>query len=396
VRHYALSHLTNDSLYEVTLNRHCEFYLGLVQEQEKALEGAAQFNAIQVLGKEMDNLRAVMSSPLSQKKPECLLRIAVGLGQFWLTQGYWREGLEWLEQGLGGLGPILDVTRAKALTLAGWLSRYLGDYPRAIAMLQEGLALWRQIGDLTGLALTLCNLGASVLRQGDIASATGMLEEALSLAQQQDDRFGTYFSLEILGHAASRQGNSQRSVELYKQALVLARQTDDENQIAKLMASTGYEYVLLGDYDRAEDWFTQAEPICQRLSNRMIATFITANRGFIAMKKGNYPWAFDLLAESILVLQELGDKEEAISYFEPMALIAKELGFPDRAARLLGASESLHKSIGVIRSQPLQKDYNLYIASVHNQLGEPAFKAAWAEGSKMTYEQALAYAVAKL
>lgn len=111
------------------------------------------------------------------------------------------------------------------------------------------------------------------------------------------------------------------------------------------------------------------------------------------MKQGDYSRAFALLAEAILILQELGDKESSILCLEPIAFMALEQRFPERAARLLGASESLRKTLGVTRAQPLQADYERYTACAQSQLDKAAFEAAWAEGCAMTYEKAIAYAV---
>ena len=111
------------------------------------------------------------------------------------------------------------------------------------------------------------------------------------------------------------------------------------------------------------------------------------------MKKGNYRQAFDLFSEAMSILQQLGDKENAILCLEAFAYIAKGWRFSDRAARLLGADETLRKVTGFTRSQPMQADYDSTTAELISQLGKHAFEAAWAEGSKMTYDQAITYAV---
>ena len=149
----------------------------------------------------------------------------------------------------------------------------------------------------------------------------------------------------------------------------------------------------MGDYDQAENYFSMAAKICQRVGNRLIGAYVSANRGSIAIKQGNYAQAFDLLAEAIQVLQEMGDKEDVILCFEPLAFMALEQNLPIRAARLLGASEALRKELGVIRSQPLQVDFEKCVASIHSQLDEVRFEIAWSEGRAMTYEQAIASAL---
>ena len=175
----------------------------------------------------------------------------------------------------------------------------------------------------------------------------------------------------------------------------MAEEANDQHQIAIILNALGVERLLVGDYDRAKDSLSQAATICQRLGNRIIGAYTSGNQGFVAMKQGNYSCAFELLSETILILQDMGDKEDAIWCLEPIAFIAKEQRFPEKTARLLGASESLRKEIDVIRSQPRQTDYDKYLAETRNQLGEAIFEAAWVEGCAMSYEQAIAYAVDK-
>ena len=381
IRQYLLPYLRHDSQYKIILERYCAFYLGLVQTNEQDLEGADQYTTIQLLRKELDNLRMAMSWSLLQGEPLCALQIATGLGQFWISQCYWREGLDWLNRGLTSPKPIPDVVKAKALNMAGWLYCLLGELAREVALLREDLDLWRQIGDPCGIALTLCHLGAEEI-----------LTEALHLSNQEDYLFGIRYSQEALGRVASRQGNSIKAIELYQEALIGTRKVNNKSQIANLLNKIGDDYLILGDFDRAEEYFRQAAPICQKLGDRIVGAYIGGNRGWIAMKKGNYPLAIYWIVGSSLVLNEVGEIESVILSFEPLAFIANELGFPEMAARLLGASETLRQMIGISRSRPNQEDFEEYIACVQSQLGRAAFETAWAEGSAMSYDQAVAYA----
>jgi hypothetical protein len=67
------------------------------------------------------------------------------------------EGRRWLERDLlrGSNSPI--SVRAKALNEAGWLAVFQGDR-RATVLLEEGLSLYRDLGDKEGVATTLANL----------------------------------------------------------------------------------------------------------------------------------------------------------------------------------------------------------------------------------------------
>jgi non-specific serine/threonine protein kinase len=68
-------------------------------------------------------------------------------------------------------------------------------------------------------------------------------------------------------------------------------------------------------------------------------------------------------------------------------------GKPERAARLLGASEVLLAIRGIGPAPADQADIDRYVAAVRAQLDEATFEAASAEGRAMTVQEAVAYAL---
>ncbi len=394
IREFAHEHLVGSAEVKAVRDRHAQYYLAFVERAETEMRRSAPQTWYRRLESEIDNLRSAMDWALRQEQNELVVRMATALWLFWETRGYWREGLQWLEKGLAGPGAIPDRVRAKALTRAGWLTHDLGDYPRAIAMLEESLALCRLTGDQAGLALTLSNLGSVVMQQADYPRATAMLEEALSLRRRLDDQTGTIATLLNLGLAAFNQGLSQRAVELYTESLSLARAADDEDHVVIILNNLGNVYNSQGDYDRAEGCYAEAVLLCQRLGNRMSAALISGNRGAIALKQGDYARAFELFSEAILAFREMGDKEHTLTCIQLLASMAVEQHRPDRAARLLGASDTLRKAIGAARRPAGQADFDACLADIRRQFAnEDVFAAAWAEGSALTFEQAVAYAV---
>src|SRR2546421_6298260 len=70
-------------------------------------------------------------------------------------------------------------------------------------------------------------------------------------------------------------------------------------------------------------------------------------------------------------------------------MVVSAQGEPGWAARLWGAAEVLHETIGEPLSPVEQASYESAITNAHRRLGERAFAAAWAEGRTMTSDQAL-------
>jgi DNA-binding SARP family transcriptional activator len=65
-----------------------------------------------------------------------------------------------------------------------------------------------------------------------------------------------------------------------------------------------------------------------------------------------------------------------------------------RAARLLGAAQTLRASVGVALSPDLRVEHDQAMAAARAELGEAEFAEAWAEGQAMDRETAVAYGLA--
>jgi hypothetical protein len=93
------------------------------------------------------------------------------------------------------------------------------------------------------------------------------------------------------------------------------------------------------------------------------------------------------------LLYELKLKYHSTIVLSMLAGPVAALGKVDRAARLLGASEAIFESMSVSLQPADQIEIDGYIKIVQDQLGEDAFRAAWDKGRKMSYEQAIKYAL---
>jgi hypothetical protein len=79
---------------------------------------------------------------------------------------------------------------------------------------------------------------------------------------------------------------------------------------------------------------------------------------------------------------------------EGLAWAAAEHGLRALAARLFGAAEGLRRAGGIYAAPPGERaEYEGALAAARAALGEAAFAAAWAEGARMTMEQACTYAL---
>src|SRR5947208_14246427 len=86
---------------------------------------------------------------------EIALRLGGALRQFWYMRSYFSEGRDFLERALSRSDGVAASVRAKALFAATRLHVSLGYLNRAEALCEESLALYRELGDIVGIASSL-------------------------------------------------------------------------------------------------------------------------------------------------------------------------------------------------------------------------------------------------
>src|SRR6202030_2434092 len=77
---------------------------------------------------------------------------------------------------------------------------------------------------------------------------------------------------------------------------------------------------------------------------------------------------------------------------ECLGPLAGRAGGPREAARLFGAVEAIRLCIGSVRFKVWDAGYEASVAALRDALGENDFDAAWAEGTALSVEEAIAYA----
>lgn len=360
VRQYAWEHLEGSEEMDRVQERHASHYLALAEQAEPELLGARPEPWLERLEIERDNLRAALSWALDsdvepgQRAEVVGLRLAAALGRFWNMHGP-GEGCRWLEKGLAKGAAAPASVRAKALNEAGFIAVYEGD-PRAVALLEEGLALYKKLGDRAGMAFSIFNLGHAVVHLGYHERIVTLRQEAEELLIRPLNPAEAAHLLLFLAFAAATEGDLEGKEARTSECLALFRQVGDIRGVTMCLTTLGMAALERRDLDRAAELFE----------------------------------------EDLHLLQALRDKTGVFFGLLGMAGVAAR-GRADRAARLLGAAEALREAIGLSLAPLVTIRYDLegYTAAARGALGEAAFDAAFSEGRAMAPERAVQYALGK-
>jgi DNA-binding CsgD family transcriptional regulator len=77
---------------------------------------------------------------------------------------------------------------------------------------------------------------------------------------------------------------------------------------------------------------------------------------------------------------------------ECLGVPAGEAGSHREAARLFGAAHSIRQRIGEVRFKIYDAQYEASVATLRDIMGDTDFDTAWAEGTALSTEEAIAYA----
>jgi predicted ATPase/class 3 adenylate cyclase len=348
IREYADEQLEHRGDAETLRRRHADYFLRLAEEAEPHLTAAHQALWLERLEAEHENFRLSLDSLRRAGAGADELRLVGALMRFWYVRGHLREGSSRCEEALAAHDDQSEA-RLKALFGAALLAHRLGDYQRGEALMHERLVLARVLNDAEAVASSLIGLGMNAQGLGDHKGAASAYMEGAELARAGGYTWFLAVAIGNLGDLALEQGDYAHARTLTEESLELFRQIGDERKIAERVVQLG----------------------------------------IVASREGHSDEAETLLREGLEYALALVDKELAIWCLGELAALALSNEDAERAAKLTGAIESMREETG----HALQTDQRRLDEQTRRALASAFGEEHLAIGRKMTFEQAVAYAL---
>ncbi len=394
IHEYAREKLEESAEAASIRRAHAEYFLTLAEEAEPELTGPDQVGWLERLEAEHDNLRAALAWSLGGGDAELGLRLGGALGPFWARQGYWSEGLRFLEEGLAVGAAAPAGARAKALQGAGVLAGERGDYGVATKFLEESLELYRQVKDQSGAVFSLCSLAEREMNQGNVGRASALLEESLTLSRESGTKWDTGFVLAHLGLLKLVQDEDYEQAEaLWKESSALMREVGDIRFLETVTRNRGINAMCTGDYAEARVHLEESLTRSRESGSKQGVALSLVCLGTVALLQGEHERAAKHFTGSIKTLHELGDLPSVAGCMDSLAATAGAQGETSRAARLFAAGAALREAIGAQWPPDERVLIEPYLKAVRSRLDEASWKAAWEEGRAMRLEEAISYAL---
>jgi len=117
------------------------------------------------------------------------------------------------------------------------------------------------------------------------------------------------------------------------------------------------------------------------------------NMGHAIFHLGDLERARGAFAESLNIFRETGANVGIAMCLAGLGGVAAARGQAAKGAGLFGSADALLKASGTLLQAADLSDYERNVASARAQLGETAFKAAWAIGRTTPVQEAIANAM---
>ena len=186
------------------------------------------------------------------------------------------------------------------------------DYPMiqaAIEYYEQTLAIFREVGDRAGEAVSLHNLGARYYSLYDYQQAIEHYEQALSIFREIRDQADEAASLNNLGLCYQSLSDYQQAIDYHEQSLAIDREIGDQAGEAASLNNLGLCYQSLSDYQQAIDYHEQSLAICLEIRDRAGEASSLNNLGVCYESLSDYPRAFEYYERSLPIFREIGDQD---------------------------------------------------------------------------------------
>ncbi|GAA4614209.1 LuxR family transcriptional regulator [Actinoallomurus liliacearum] len=355
VRQYGRERLIASGEEAALRRRHRDYYQKLAAQAQAKLVGPDQVALAARLHVEHANLRVALEFCFTEPgEARAGVRLGTDLLYHWITGLYLGEGRRWLDHALA-VHSEEDEDRARALWADGWLAVIQNDIDAAAAMLDESRAIGERLGLESVLAYVALYSGMIAMCRQDTDSAIALYEEAVARHRATGDQVGLLLTLIRLSLAHSYRGDAARAV------------------------STAQECLAVSDL----------------FGERWARAYATMALGVEAWRQGDIRHARELEQESLRFHRTLDDPLGSGVSMEVLCWIAAAEEDHERAARLVGALETVWNAVGAPLSGfgHLGRYRDACRSRIRGVLGDRAFEAAVDQGAALSYEEALSYAL---
>ena len=352
IREYAVEKLEAPGDADELRQRHAEWFAALATAAEEGLRGPEQEAWLTLLDRDQSNIRTAIAFLIEGDQTGMLLDVLNGTMRYWHTRGSYAETCTWFEHALARTEGHRTLRRAKALVGCGATYAAVAAYDRALALDEESVEIFRELGDSAGLARGLLSVGVSLALAERLPEARAAFDEAAQHAERAPDPLIAALATLNLAELELRQGHYGAAISIAGGAIESCRAIGPRTLLPALLI--------------------QAQ------------THILAGRS---------PAAAPLLRELLEIGRRITHRAAMVHGLYAAAPVAADNGAGEAGARFVGVADAKRQELH-LKLPPYEAELVARaVTQLRGALDDERYEALVAEGASMTLEEAVELAL---
>jgi tetratricopeptide (TPR) repeat protein len=253
IREYAAERLANSGEAQQLQARHLTYFLAQCEEMETGYRQHGQLLLLKRTAAELGNLRAAFHYALASGRPGEAARLIASIDYYLRYRDRLVEGHRWFQQLLHLHDQIPRPIQARFLLGAGRLSWVNGALEQSHKLFLRGLEVAQATDNRRVAAWLLVELSVCAFRIDGRDLSLQRCEQGLATFRKLDDLPGIATAYNNLGEVARLSGDYEQARAMYEACLATCRKTGEITR--QIMQSHNLAYIAYrqGDFARARD-----------------------------------------------------------------------------------------------------------------------------------------------
>jgi ATP/maltotriose-dependent transcriptional regulator MalT len=291
-------------------------------------------------------------------------------------------------------GRALLVARTLAAAAnASWMA---GSASIGLPWAREGLEIARQVDDAQALGEALTAMSITTIFTGEVEGVAEWSQEAVRLAES----IGAWSIIAFIESGLSQweveRGDHEAAASRLARATLAAERSGNPEAIAFSALSRGRVNGFAGRLPEARRAFAQAIEGYSQVDDSGLVLVARSDLAHALRLNGAIDEAVAVYRETLHGWQHAGNRGAIANQLESVAFVALIREDNVTAARLLGAAEATREAAEAPMLPYERAEYEAAVAAVRERLDGPALASAWAEGRRLSTDEAVAMALAAL
>lgn len=392
IRQFASERLVEAADEATAVNAaHCAHFVSVADQAATHLTGPEQGAWLRRLDTDQANLwRAAEYAACVPGGTSDLLRLAAVLRRYWISRHAGEAMAGLLRPALGRPEARTDPRAFVDAAITVMDADRCVDVQAALRFGAGVIADARQLGDPVLLIEALAVYCGLHYFAGEPEKGAPFGEEGVELARKLGDdvQLGT----SIMGYLLSLDMTDPGAAEqLYAEGLACAQRSGDRLTAYLLHNNASVHALRAGDVAAAREHLVQAEQAGAEVGEQ--SHVVTVNMGWVLRLERDPAAAREMFEDGLRLSRRTGDTYGLAYCSLGLACVVGDLGDGRRAAEMHGTAQTFFDRLGGPWQDPESRYRDDSIAVLRHRLGDAQFEQSYAEGLRMSFDDAIALAL---